>query len=121
MSKTKEEDVRAFLTERYGADMVTDQNVGMVVAALNEKGTTWTLAHPDHGYTDEQLRDAIELATSNLENWNYPIDIILPADVDRKLIGEAVTYFTGSLDEWVQLADGRWHLTAAGYYSAIGS
>jgi hypothetical protein len=61
---------------------------------------------------------------ANRENWKMPIDALVdPAalkGISWNDLGKAVTFYTGSVATitWKQ---GQVHVTAAGYYAAIGA
>lgn len=70
-------------------------------------------------YTDTQKRKAFKLVADKT-NWKNPIDTIVPKNSDTDLISEAVTFFTGSVPDFVTTKKGI-RVTADGYYLSIGS
>lgn len=69
-------------------------------------------------YTAKQLDEAFSLVADRTD-WKLPIEATVPADADRDLIYDAVTYFTGSTPGFTQKPDGSWLVTAEGYYLAM--
>lgn len=59
----------------------------------------------------------------NPEGWKMPIDWTGElASLDELLVLEkAVIFFTASQMAYEKLADGRFHVTADGYYRAVGA
>lgn len=71
------------------------------------------------GFTRRQLNDAFNLVKDR-KNWKYPVNALVPRDVDRNLIASAVIFYTGSVPTFTR--EGRkLRVRAAGYYNAIGS
>lgn len=75
----------------------------------------------------QRLSDAFD-SVKNQQNWKLPVDAEIPPDADLNLISEAVSFFTGSLPEFIPLRTpdtgsdiAGYRVVAAGYYAAIGS
>lgn len=75
------------------------------------------------GYEIEELSAAFDLV-KNPENWKLHIDTVIPVDMDpaemARVIGTAITWYTGSVADIWREADGL-HVQAAGYDVDIGS
>lgn len=60
-------------------------------------------------------------------NWKMPIDAFVGPDANLSKIEEAIRFFTGSIPTVVKRYSGAerkfigYHITAEGYYLAIGS
>ena len=66
-------------------------------------------------YSEAQLSAAFDLVADK-ENWQLPIQAVVPADADQDLIREAVVYYTGSVAYFMPQDDGSWLVIADGYY-----
>jgi hypothetical protein len=74
-------------------------------------------------YTDEQVEkmgEAFDLVADK-GNWKNRINAVVPADADIAVIEDAVAFYAGCLATCVKLKDGRWRVTAPGYYMSVGS
>lgn len=81
--------------------------------------STYTGA-PGETRMQSELADAFNLV-ANKENWKLPIDVTLDmADVNIRLIVDAVVHFTGSVPSFTYI-ENRIHIRAAGYYATVGA
>jgi hypothetical protein len=71
------------------------------------------------GYTAGQLSAAFDLV-KNRGNWKLPIDAVVPASADTRLIADACLHYAGSPVDF-QPVKGGLRVTGAGYYACIGS
>jgi hypothetical protein len=77
--------------------------------------------------TQGELKVAFE-AVADKVNWKMPIDAVVDLDpYTMAMVKEAVVFFTGSVAKFKALTGtttdgiGRYRVTAAGYYAAIGA
>lgn len=76
--------------------------------------------------TVKELRDAFDMVCDK-DNWKNPIDARIenPGAHMREVIKDAIMYFTGSTAYFRRVVEdsGRdtFHITAKGYYLAIGA
>lgn len=78
------------------------------------------LAQTRDGYNDDQLRAALDLVVDP-ENWKMPIDAVVTAEIEPRQITAAVVYYCGCSPDIETLPNGGLHVTAPGYYLAVGS
>jgi hypothetical protein len=71
------------------------------------------------GYTHEQLHESFNLVTADMEDWKMPIDVVLPAGTDTRLVDYAITYFTGSVATIIHEESGNVRIAAEGYYMSM--
>lgn len=75
------------------------------------------------GYTEEQLAASFNLVCDKT-NWKLPISAILPGDSPEtalKQIAFAVGFYTGGFAKIRKLPNGKWSVTAPGYYASVGA
>jgi hypothetical protein len=70
-------------------------------------------------------RGALNVAFRKVEpanNWKMPIAAVIeePSELEREMIAEAVTFFTGSIATFEPIAGGKCFVKAKGYYEAVG-
>lgn len=71
------------------------------------------------GHTEEELRAAFALVKP-AGNWKMPVDAVIPAGTDHRLIEDAILFYTGGMAEFQRQGE-SWRVTAPGYYHCIGS
>lgn len=72
-------------------------------------------------YTQDELTAAFD-RVCNTKNWKMPINkVVKLTDKELDLVYAAVIHFTGSVPMISQRTRDTYHVTAAGYYVAIGA
>src|SRR5262245_36809222 len=105
--------------EKYWAELAAKEkaeSLAQVVASVNGKAVT---------------RGELEIAfnaVADKVNWKNPIDATVDLDAYTKaIVAKAVEFFTGSKAKFARKGGtttggiGRYRVTAAGYYAAIGA
>lgn len=71
------------------------------------------------GYTREELAKAFALIQPE-KGWKFPINATIETD-DINMVLASIDFYVGGCGDACLLKNGKWKVTAPGYYNLIGA